>query len=345
MHPVVRRVLLVFGGWTAYALLAASLFYGWRSRDGVPPPLLGMMQYWLVTSWAWALATFPIVALARRFPVTPATWPARIPLHLGMAVVMHVAVTVTLWAVHPYVRSGPRPEMPYALIGNLFFHMFVYVALVAIVQAAVAQGQALRLRNELLEAELNVLRMQLQPHFLFNTLHAVSELIHVDPPRAERALARLGDLLRWSLQSSGRQEVPLREELAALESYLDIQRLRHGDDLTFRIEADADTLGLAVPNLLLQPLVENAIRHGVRGRPGRGVTVRARRAEGRLELAVDDDGRGIDPGWREGTGLRTTRARLAGLYGENHALRLEPRPEGGTRAAVSLPARPVEAPR
>jgi sensor histidine kinase YesM len=336
----VRRVLWVFGGWTLYAIVVAYLFYAWRSRTGEPHlPYWGLVHYWIVTAWLWALLTLPIVAAAHRFPVTSTTWLGRVPLHLAFAVVVHITHTVTLWAIHPYVRPGPRLEMPGALMGLLFFNLFVYVALVAIVHAADAQGQAHRLRAELLEAELHVLRMQLQPHFLFNTLNAVSELIHVDAERAERALARLGDLLRWSLQSSTLQQVSLREELAALESYLDIQRLRHGGGLTIRVEADADTPGIAVPSLLLQPLVENAIRHGVRGRAAGTVSIRTRRDGDRLLLTVADDGRGLDAVIHEGTGLRTTRARLEGLYGADQAIRIHPGPRGGTVVEVTIPAR------
>ena len=303
----------MFGGWTLYAFLAAYLFYAWRSRTGQPhPPYLGLVHFWLVTCWLWALITLPVVAAARRFPVTPETWPVRIPLHLGFGLVTHVVHTTVLWAIHPHVRPGPRPEMPESLIGSLIFDLFLYAALVAAVHARDAQRQASRLRTELIEAELHLMRMQLQPHFLFNALNAVSELIHIDPVRAERALARLGDLLRWSLQSARLKEVSLREELGALENYLDIQRMRHGEQLIFRVEPGPDTLGLAVPSLLLQPLVENAILHGIRGLPAGTVAIRARREGERLELEVSDDGRGIAPPFREGTGLRTTRARLAG---------------------------------
>jgi signal transduction histidine kinase len=340
LRPAVRRALLVFGGWTLYAVVVAYLFHAWRSRTGEPhPPYWGLAHYWLVTAWLWALLTLAIVPAARRFPITAANWLVRGPLHLAFAVVTHVVHAVVLWAIHPYVRPGPRPEMPGSLFGALFFDLFVYATLVAIVLAGDAQRQTLRLRTELLESELNLMRMQIQPHFLFNTLNAVSELIHVDPARAERALARLGDLLRWSLQSAGLHEVPLREELDALECYLEIQRLRHGDALVFRIEADAETLGLAVPSLLLQPLVENAIRHGVRGLPAGTVAVRARREGDRLALAVEDDGRGIATGFREGLGLRTTRARLAGLYGTDQELRVAPGPSGGSVIDVRLPAR------
>jgi len=339
-----RRVLLVFGGWTLYAIVAASVFHAWRSGTGEPtPPWFGLVRFWLITAWLWALLTFPIISAARRWPITAATWPMRIPLHLLFAVITHVTHECTLWLVHPYVRPGPRGVLQTNLFGTLFLDLFVYAALLAIVHAVDAQRQAFRLRTELLEAELHVMRMQLQPHFLFNTLNAVSELVHSDPARAEQALARLGDLLRWSLQTARLQEVTLRDELAALENYIDIQRLRHEDAVAFQVQADPAVLDLAVPSLLLQPLVENAIRHGVRGRSSGLVSVSAGLEGDQLTLVVTDDGRGMREGAHEGTGLRTTRARLAGLYGKAHRIRIGAGTRGGTVVEVRIPARPAPA--
>ncbi len=340
-NPLWRTFALVFAGWTLYGVLVGNLIYGLRKLNGAPPvSLFNLIRYSMADAWMWALLTLPILGLARRFPISGTNWWRHVPLHLLFAVLIHAFISTFMYVTHAWVRGGgPRPELPQTLLAGVFFDTFIYAGIVATWHAAFAHGQALRLRNELLEAELRMLRMQLQPHFLFNTLNAVSELIHRDPARAERALARLGDLLRWSLQSSSLQEVTLSEELAALEIYLDIQRLRHGAQLTLRIDAAPDTLELAVPSLLLQPLVENAIRHGVRGvRSGR-VDVTARRENGRLRLVVEDDGAGLVSGYVEGTGLRATRARLAGLYGGDHVMRLSPRQAGGTAVEVTNPAR------
>jgi two-component system LytT family sensor kinase len=336
-----RTLALVLAAWTVYGVLLANHVFWVRRMNGLPEiPFRHLLEYQLPEAWLWALLTVPVLFLARRFPVTATTALRRVPLHLAFAVLVHLVGVVVLYLAHPFVRrGGPRLEMPTGLLAGLFFDVFIYAAIVATVHAVTAQGQALRLRNELLEAELRMLRMQLQPHFLFNTLNAVSELIHRDPGRAERAVARLGDLLRWSLQSSSLKEVTLREELNALDLYLDIQRLRHGDGLHLRVAADPAALDLAVPSLLLQPLVENAIRHGVRGAPAGTVTVEARQVDGRLRLAVADDGRGLDAGFREGTGLRATRARLDGLYGEDQEMRLGAGENGGTRVEVTIPAR------
>jgi two-component system LytT family sensor kinase len=338
-----RTIGLIFLGWTIYALLLANMLYWIRQVNPDMPQVsyVNLLRWALPEAWLWAILTLPIIEAARRLPVTAANWWHRVPTHFLIAVALHVVFATVMYFAHPYVRpGGPRPPWPRNLVSGYFFVWFIYAAIVATWHAVHAQGQALRFKNALLEAELRTLRMQLQPHFLFNTLNAVSELIHRDPARAERAVARLGDLLRWSLSSSSLREVSLREELAALDLYLDIQRLRYGDDLSLTVEAESAALEVAVPSLLLQPLVENAIRHGVHGARG-AVAVDARRENGRLLLRVADDGRGLSPDFREGTGLRATRARLAGLYGDDHALRFTGGPDGGTTVEVTIPARTI----
>jgi LytS/YehU family sensor histidine kinase len=301
----------------------------------------GQVRMQLPEVWLWALLTLPILAAAYRFPVTRSNWKRRAPLHLLFAVGLHFFRVGVMWLVDPALTGSQAHPMPYALVGTILLDGFIYVAIVGVVHAASAQGQALRFRNELLEAELRMLRMQLQPHFLFNTLNAVSELARIDPERAEQALVRLGDLLRWSLQSSRLREVSLHEEMAALETYLEIQRLRHGEGLTFHLDAEPEALDLAVPSLLLQPLVENAIRHGLRGSFRGNIAIHAAREGDLLRMAIVDDGRGLPAGFREGTGLRTTRARLLGLYGESHSFRIERGSQGGTVIEIDLPARPA----
>jgi two-component system LytT family sensor kinase len=336
-----RTVLLVFAGWTLYGILQTNSLYWFRQMDGAPRiAFVNLLRYILPECWIWAVYTLPVLAVARALPIHAANWKSRVPLHVLFAVLFHVAGAVTAWALHDWIRpAGPRPVMPRYLVSGLLFDGFIYAAIVASVHAAVARGQEIRLRQALLETELRMLRMQLQPHFLFNTLNAVSELIHRDPARAERALARLGDLLRWSLQSSSLKEVSLREELGALDIYLDIQRLRHGEGLSLSVDAEPAALDVAVPGLLFQPLVENAIRHGIHGAARGSVAVEARRLDGRLRVRIADDGGGLAEGFREGTGLAATRARLAGLYGADHALRLAPGPHGGTVVEVTIPAR------
>ena len=193
------------------------------------------------------------------------------------------------------------------------------------------------------QAQLQALKMQLHPHFLFNSLHSISALIHSDPEAADRMIARLGDFLRMTLDSSAVQEVPLRQELDFLNCYLDIERIRFRDRLTTRLDVDPRTLGCRVPNLILQPIVENAIRHGiaVRSAPGH-VEVRAERRGDVLRLQVRDNGPGLPtrpaPTKSEGgVGLSNTHARLAQLYGTAYHFEMADAPEGGTIVTLEIP--------
>jgi LytS/YehU family sensor histidine kinase len=183
--------------------------------------------------------------------------------------------------------------------------------------------------------------MQLHPHFLFNTLHAISTLVHSNPDRAERMIASLSEMLRTTLSKHDAQEVTLREELSVLEPYLDIEKTRFGERLTVSLEVPEELMDAIVPHLLLQPLVENAIRHGIAPRPEGGeITLRARVRAGALELAVEDDGVGMPAEPRpDGVGLGNTRMRLHRLYGDRHGFRIDSPPGVATRVTVVLPLR------
>ena len=184
--------------------------------------------------------------------------------------------------------------------------------------------------------------MQLNPHFLFNTLHAISSLMHKDVDAADRMLTRLSDLLRHALESTNTQVVPLREELEFLQRYLEIEQTRFGLRLAVRFDIAPDTLEAEVPNLVLQPLVENAIRHGIEPLASAGqIELYARRETGMLLLQVRDNGKGLPPGsaLEEGVGLANTRARLQQLYGAGHRLDAGNRPEGGFAVRITIPWR------
>jgi LytS/YehU family sensor histidine kinase len=227
----------------------------------------------------------------------------------------------------------------------------VYCTLLAVYHALVyyrvSQDRALRasqLEARLAQAQLQVLRMQLQPHFLFNTLHTISALMHKDVKRADSMIAALSDLLRMSLRSIGVQEVELREELDFLQRYLEIMTLRFGDRLTVTLDIDSEVLDARVPTLVLQPLVENSLRHGF-GDGMRAGHVRVTVApDGEmLRCEVVDNGRGIpQDGPREGVGISNTRARLRHLYGERFSLELMANPGGGARVSLAIPFHSLE---
>ena len=193
----------------------------------------------------------------------------------------------------------------------------------------------------LAQAQLQSLRLQLHPHFLFNTLNTITALITADPPAAERMVSGLSELLRLSLHDAGEQEVSLERELEVLQPYLEIQQIRFRDRLTVEVAVAPDTLDALVPNLILQPLVENAIRHGIAPRATAGrVEIRAQRQDGMLHLRVTDDGVGLRDGGRdvkEGVGLGNTRARLQHLYGPRHRFECHGGPSGGFTVSIAIP--------
>jgi two-component system, LytTR family, sensor kinase len=291
--------------------------------------------------YLWALLTPAVAWLAHRFRVDRRRFVASLAVHLpaslAFTVAKQVADTLSAAAITGITR-GP------ASFVKVYVTLLTYWAIVGITYAfehyrkyREGELQAAHLQTALARAQVQSLQMQIHPHFLFNTLNAVAALMREDVEAADVMIARLGDLLRATLATADMPEVPLRRELELAEMYLDIQRARMGERLTTRLSADADTLEVTVPTLLLQPLVENAIRHGVAARAGPSVLeIRARREGGRLVLEVEDDGPGPPDPIVPGHGLQNTRLRLAAAYGPSASL--EVRAEGGgTTARVSLP--------
>jgi two-component system LytT family sensor kinase len=205
------------------------------------------------------------------------------------------------------------------------------------------EQEAAALHRALTQAQLNTLRLRLQPHFLFNALNTISSTMYDDVPRADVMIEQLATLLRASLHTTERQEVPLTEEMALLGPYLSIMRARFGDALCVTCDVEAGVERALVPSLVLQPLVENAIRHGNAASIGRAViVVRARRAGDRLALEVHDDGPGVAPGTDvvgAGLGLSTTRDRVRLLYGDQGTLSAGNDPDGGFSVRIGVPYR------
>lgn len=248
-------------------------------------------------------------------------------------------------------RDGRFPRFPAGAVSlRARLNFPLYWVLVSVAHALLfyrraqdRERRSLELAASLAEARLRALRMQLQPHFLFNTLNAIATLVHENPAAADDMIASLSDFLRLTLERGDRPEQPLRDELEFLDRYLEIERVRFGDRLRVRREIDPSTLDLPVPTLLLQPLVENAVRHGLEPRRETGIiTLAARRDGPSLRVAVSDNGVGLSAAApvREGVGLANTRARLHELYGPRASLALEATPGGGATVVIHLPAPP-----
>ena len=344
------RVILLLGAATLLGLLFGSRtfvlysFYPER-RTTLVEALLPSLTDWYV----WVLLAPVMFWLVRRWPLEAERWRSALAVHvLAGAGIATIKWSLDLGVTRLVGWMSPMPIALPAYIFQFYANFITYWVIVAVAHAIdygrryrERQLRASELEARLARVQLEVLRMQLQPHFLFNTLHAISTLMHRDTEAADRMLAQLGDLLRLTIDRIGVHEVALKEELEFLRGYLEIEQTRFEDRLRVVIDAEPETLDARVPNLILQPLVENSIRHGIapRATPG-NVEVRAERADGRLRLIVRDDGPGLSSAGataREGLGLTNVRARLRELYGPEHELRLADRPEGGLEVTLLIP--------
>jgi LytS/YehU family sensor histidine kinase len=277
-------------------------------------------------------------------PLGRAHWARSVTIHL----LASVGVAFGKWWLNNLLRHYLLGFSQSMALGYVFHQNVVtYWMVVAATQGYLyysryreGELRSAHLSAQLAQAQLQALRTQLHPHFLFNTLNAISTLVHKNPEVADRMIARLSDLLRLTLENVGVQEVRLAQELEFLEGYLEIERMRFADRLEVRMQIAPETLDARAPYLILQPLVENAIRHGIapRAAPGR-VEVRAERRNGMLVLEVRDNGPGISPKgkMKDGVGISSTRARLERLYGAAHRFELRNAAEGGLIVSVMLP--------
>ncbi len=351
----ILRALLAALGWTLVGVIFAlpSLWTkSWHDE----------LRIYLAQFWAWGLVTPAIMAVDRRLPFSPK--------ELGQRVLAHLGASLIFTEIYFYIFTAMRATMgvtPWSslrlsnltsasTVGWQIWCWLVYWVVAGALQAyryyeryMSSELRLERMEHSFSEARLNSLRMQLDPHFLFNALNTISSHVERDPKLTRRMIEHLGDLLRLSLESKDKQEVPLAEELAFLEHYLAIQKIRFGNQLKVEMQIAPEVRLALVPSFLIQPLVENAIRHGISRRAAGGtVMVKATSLDDRLELRVLDDGVGLPVGWSMansgGLGLSITRERIAGLH-PNGASRfvVRNREKGGAIVEISLPLRVEEA--
>ena len=336
-----------FALWTLLGLVFATQLYLAEQRFSPHPSTWWQALRSELPDWyLWGLLALIVRALARRFRIDRGNWERAVPIHFGASLTLGFLHLVLATAIQVVLRGGePYPFLP-KLVDNFaasyHWNLLIYWAIVALVHARDYARDAREHRMRAAEARLQALTLQLRPHFLFNTLNAIAELIHEDPGAAERMVGRLADLLRRTLETDGSAEVPLATELELVNRYLEIEAVRFQDRLRVRWEIASETQDAGVPAMILLPLVENAVRHGVASRPGPGqVGIRTRRDDGTLRVEVWDDGPGLDeeaaraPG--RGIGLANTRARLLQLYGASHRLELVDGASGGLVVRLSLP--------
>jgi two-component system LytT family sensor kinase len=304
----------------------------------------------------WAILTPLIFFLAGRIRFSRSRWPSALAFHGIGCLVFTLLQNLAFFGVRYFTISISRERTFVSGFVRTYFGFYQYNILTyaVIVGVAIAaeyyrrsrenELKTAQLETRLAGAELQALRMQVHPHFLFNTLHAVSALVHRNPDVADRMINRLSDMFRLSLESSSSQEISVENELEALKPYLEIMDMRFGDRLRVVVDFPEETRDALVPNLILQPLLENAIRHGIVPKPEGGtVTLRGRRNGDRFLIEIADDGPGF-PGessdlLRNGLGLSNTKERLALLYGKNYEFRLSRGGKGGALVVLNIPFR------
>lgn len=356
-RPLVR-LALIWLCWTFIGLVFTSQLYFGALRSEQPMPWSRAAFTQFTFSYLWALATPLVLWLSSRFQIERQHWQRNLLIHFFFSLIL-VFVISSAHQIIVYLNYGYPQGRPYRFANTLgsvsynasenfaiygliilLFHSFGYYS-----RYRKGELKSAQLESMLAQAELQSLKMQLHPHFLFNTLHSISALLHSDVEAARRMLVRLGDFLRFTLENAGTQEVSVQQEMEFLKGYLEIERIRFQDRLTISIDVEPQALDIKVPNLILQPIVENAIRHGIAPRSTPGlIEICVKREKSMLRIEVRDNGPGLPVNhsciklFKGGVGLANTRARLQQLYGAAHRFELENNPAGGLTVTLEVPS-------
>ncbi len=339
--------------WTVLAFLSAAGAHVYTASVGSPESWAQLLAWNFLISFVWSLLTPPVYVLSRRYTFDRSNWKQVLPLHIAASVILTLlAASLIVW-LEPLVTWTPEAHLSFSahMLSRAFMDFQRYWYILLITQAIgyyskyrERELQSSQLEAQLALAQLEVLKIQLEPHFLFNTLNSIAALARNDGPAAENMTLQLADLLRFSLDAMGVHEVPLSRELTVLQKYIEIQQTRFQDRLQVEMDIAPNTLSALVPNMILQPLVENAIRHGIGPRRAPGhIRITTRQVFDELWMEICDDGQGLTRHREgvppEGVGLRNTRARLQQLYNHDHKLTLEDAPVGGCIVKIHIPFR------
>lgn len=361
-HPIWSRpwigLVLIWVVWGFIGLVFTSQLYfaGLRSEQQMKWSAAAFTQF--TYCFLWALVTPLVIYFSRRFQLDKQNWRRHLLIHFFFSILLVVGIG----SVHQiigyeyfgrplgrvYKFSNTLRNVSYNVSENfatyglivLLCHAFGYYK-----RYRKGELMALQLESMLAQAQLQSLKMQLHPHFLFNTLHSISALLYSDVEAARRMIVLLGDFLRLTLDSAGKQEVNVEQEIQFLRGYLEIEQIRFQDRLTVRVNVEPQAMKVKVPNLILQPIVENAIRHGIAPRSAPGlIEIDVKRQNGVLHMEVRDNGPGLHVNhssiklFKGGLGLSNTRARLDKLYGSAHRFELENNPDGGLTVTLEVPS-------
>jgi two-component system LytT family sensor kinase len=361
MRSVGLRWAAVVGVWALLGVIYAGPIYFETRAEGMGHAAWRIFSWGTLMWLAWAPLTPVMVWLARRYSLIGETWKRNLVIHLPafflLSAVHSAAATAITLGIQPFDEMGSSPKAFWPRFGSRVKGSFgsdllIYGGVIGICYALDYYRKyrerellATRLEAQLAQAQLDSLRMQLHPHFLFNTLNSIVGLVRDNKNQAAVSmLVGLSDLLRHALEHSSRQEVELREELNFIKLYLSIQEMRFSDRLQIKFDIDPATTKAMVPNLILQPLTENALRHGIARSADSGlVGITSAVEDGHLRLTVYDNGAGLPDNWQlngsAGIGLANTAARLQQLYDDNHQFDIRNRDGGGVEVVIVMPLR------
>jgi two-component system, LytTR family, sensor kinase len=357
--PKWRKAILLFGVWTLVGLVFTALRYASLTIENMHFALQDALRQNLVQFYLWGALSPLIFRFSHRFPIEFRPLRLRnlllhIPTILLFAGIHQGMFLAILWFLNPRIDGdlvsiaefyrrffawGIDQDLIVASLIVIAAHAFIYYQ-----DFRAGEMQRSELKAQLAQAQLQTLKMQLHPHFLFNTLHSISSLVLEDPPRANSMIARLGDFLRLTLEHSNEQMVTLKQEIEFLRCYLEIEQVRFEDRLSVDFRIEPTTLSAHVPHLILQPLVENAIRYAIAPHAAPGsIRVAAKRLDGLLRLEVKDSGPGIEMSSssveKQGVGLSNVRARLKQNYGTEFRFEMANVPGGGLAVVLEMPFR------
>jgi two-component system, LytTR family, sensor kinase len=357
----VLRWLTIVGIWALLGVIYAGPIYFEVKSEGMGHAASRIFSWGILTWCAWAPLTPAMVWLARRYPLVGPSWKRSSLIHIPafaiMSAIHSAAATAITLTIKPFDNMGSSPQTFWPrfysrMVGSFGGDLLVYGAVIGVCYAIDYHRKyrerevlATRLEAQLAQAQLESLRNQLHPHFLFNTLNGIVGLVRDNKNQAAvNMLVGLSDLLRHALEHSKDQEVELKDEINFIKLYLNIQQMRFSDRLHVEVNVDPQTLKALVPNLILQPLAENALRHGIARSMEEGrVTITSQTEHGFLKLKVIDNGAGLPSNWQmkgsTGIGLANTAARLQQLYSDRHRLDIRNREGGGVEAIVVIPLR------
>jgi sensor histidine kinase YesM len=350
------RLAAIWGIWTFIGIVFTLQSYFTSYRSERPMPFIDSGYLQMTWAYLWALATPLVLWASARLPIERNNWLRSSLLHVPISILLSVFLTalghILLWLYWSYPAGKPFSfaYLTRFVVANFSEGIGIYL-LIALTSYAYdyyrryreGQLKTLQLEAQLSQAQLQALKMQLHPHFLFNTLHSISALLNKDVEAARKMITRLGDFLRLTLENSGSQEVTLQQEMEFLSCYLEIERIRFQNRLVTRMDLGEQTLDARVPNLILQPIVENAIRHGIAPRSTPGlIDIAAKQVDGRLRIQVRDNGPGLpehrtSQQFKKGLGLANTETRLKRLYGADHLFDLSNDPAGGLIVTLEIP--------